>query len=128
MSAYDDVMKEINRRAKKLKKLRTNSDRNMSREDVVMRFFDDIERAFRRSEDKHDFRTALDNACNFLESRLKAFDPDIRISLSSDNSSADDWKDIRINGVSVFWSEKYLKNHPLEEKEMFIDVSDMLFM
>lgn len=127
MSAHDDVMKEINKRAKKFKAMRTNSKRDMSYYDIAFQFFDEVEEARLTATHHHDFDTALDTACGFLDSRFKAFDEDVEIQLMWANESSANWKDITIDRIVITWSRKYLVNYPDRQDQLIIGIGDMFF-
>lgn len=96
----------------------------MSYEEVIFIFFKEMEHIYAVSDSPLTFQSKLDSASTILYSRMRSFDHGINVELIW--NGAEDWKEFRLNGVKISWSEKYLKENPELTNEMYIDVINLL--
>lgn len=123
--ARSKVIKEINKKAKHIKELRTNSSKEMSPEDIVYDFIKQVERFIATAEDSIEFQELLDESARQMDTRMKAFDSQVVMEMIW-NGDANNYTELRLNGVNITWSEDYLSKNPEQSKTISIDVGQML--
>ncbi len=127
-NARKQVQDMIRRRTKKMAEQRTNSSRTSSPKQVVFVFFKAFDETKRNAKDSFDFEDELRSQSTLLNTRLSAFDPAVQVELMWYRiEEAESWKDLRLNGVKIVWSEGYLKENPSEDPELHLDMSHYLF-
>lgn len=114
----------IKKRAKKINELRTNSTKKMSHEEVVYKFFKDMEGVYERATDQYDYSTLMDYACFTMNQRMHALDEGSSMRVVVND--AEDWKELRVTGVEISWSEKWIEANPDKEKTTYVDITHML--
>lgn len=119
------VLDMIKKKAKKFKEYRTNSSRSMTPEKIALRFIEDVDKAKCAAVDKYDFEADLEKAAMIMENRLRAFDPyvDIEVSWSKQDET---WKDLRVTGIFIKWSDVWKQANPDKDQEQMIDIGHML--
>ena len=72
---------------------------------------------------------ALNDANKLLERRMRNIDPDVHLKIKWNDenklSSKSEWKDLRVEGVTIGWSKWYLGKHPFSDEEKYIDVAQL---
>lgn len=113
----------IKKKAAKYKELRTNSDRKMSPNDIMMQYIEAVDIARNNAVDKYDFNNGLNKASTLMENRLRAFDINVHIHVQW--TSGDEWKELRVTGINITWSDQYILDNPNKERELYIDIGHM---
>lgn len=122
-NAKKEVEELIRKRTKKINELRTNSTKKMSHEEVVYKFFKDMESVYERAMDEYDYSSLMDYACHTMNQRMKALDEGCNMRVVVND--AEHWKDLRVTGVEITWSPEWVAKYPDKEKTTFVDVSHM---
>jgi lactate dehydrogenase-like 2-hydroxyacid dehydrogenase len=124
-----DVDEMIDKKTKKYKKHKENTDRDLTVQSTILKFIDALDEARMKSKNCLDFTCEIDKAAVLLEARMKSVDTGANIKLVwNDNAGLDsvDWKALRMNGVEVTWSPEYLKLNPDKDEYTYIDVGNIL--
>jgi hypothetical protein len=118
-----EVEELIKKRAKKINELRTNSTKKMSHENIVYKFFKDMEDIYQKAMDQYDYSALMDFACHNMNQRMHALDHGCSMRVVVND--AEDWKELRVTGVEITWSQEWIDNNPEKEKTTFVDVTHM---
>jgi len=122
--ARTQVLNDIRKKAKKINELRTNSKKSLTYNQVLYHFFQEIEEIYIIAKDMYDFQYMLNTRSNLMHTRMKNLDYGVNLKLIWNDT--ENWKELRLQGVSVDWSSSYLKANPLESSSVYIDVVNML--
>ena len=123
-NAKKEVEELIKKRAKKINELRTNSTKKMGHEEIVYRFFKDMEGVYIRAMDEYDYEGLMDYACVTMKNRMAALDPGSYMRVVVND--AEDWKELRVTGVEITWSPEWIAKNPTLDKTTYVDVAHML--
>jgi hypothetical protein len=122
--AKKEVEELVRKRAKKINELRTNSSKKLTYEEVVYKFFRDMENVYATAQDQYDYSTLMDLACDAMKQRMQPIDWQCNMRVVVND--AEHWKDLRVTGVEITWSLKYIAKNPDKDKTTFVDVGHML--
>lgn len=130
MTIKAKLLKEINKKAQKIRDKQIDAANNKSLETAAFDFFRNIEESRRITGGDRYAPELFNHARRSLEERVRGFDYKAKVSIefnaSEDLSSTEVWTEQVVRGVTVWWSEQYiLKNNV--EPTLYIDVSQMLF-
>ncbi len=122
MSAKDDILKKINKKAKQYKDYKTDSKKSVTK--LVARLIDEIEDARVNSKNGLDWSGQVETAINMFGKRLGSIDAAgfAEILWANKEEEVENWQDLQIHGVKIVWSETYLKNNPGSSPEEVITV------
>jgi hypothetical protein len=123
-NARKEVEELVKKRAKKINELRTNSSKKMTFEQIVYKFFKDMEHVYEVATDQYDYSLLMDFACDAMKQRMQAIDQGCNMRVVVND--AEDWKELRVTGVEITWSKNYVEKFPEKEKTTFVDVAHML--
>lgn len=122
--AKKEVEELIKKRAKKINELRTNSTKKMSHENIVYKFFKDMEKIYKDARDQYDYSGLMDFACFTMKSRMHALDEGCSMRVVVND--AEDWKELRVTGVEITWSDEWIRKNPDKETTTFVDITHFL--
>jgi hypothetical protein len=129
--ARDDVLDMIEVRVKKNKTIRENTCRDKTHRQEVMRFLRDMEDLFCKASNEIEASTGIDGAADMLISRLRAFDPYVKANIIWNDADIEDgkqdWKQLKVIGVQITWSDYYIRFNPNADRSEYVDVMDLLF-
>jgi hypothetical protein len=124
-----DLIKEINKKAQKIRDKRVSAANNKSLEDAAFDFFKNIEESrVLHGGMKYDnqlFRDALRS----LKERVKGFDQGTKVSVEFNAGPEDQhvpWESQTVRGVTIWWSQAYIMKNNVDPS-LYIDISSMLF-
>ena len=125
MSRRNKIYDLVKQKAKKYKEFRTNSDRSMTPNQIMVRYVEAVEEARSNSSDSHDFNSGLEKASMLMENRLKAFDPYVHIDVTW-AGTVETWQELQVTGITITWSDTWCQEHPKKEKQQVIDIGHLL--
>mgnify|MGYP003335106541 CR=1 FL=1 len=128
MSIKDDLLKEIEEKANKIRQKRKHAIENKTIEAVVFTFFKNIEESRSLHNGAMYNPYLFRDAHNALIKKIKLFDAKASFDIMWTNDS-----DIAISftntvqGILITWSNEYIQKNNIEPTR-YIDVSEMLFI
>ena len=124
MSAKKRIAKLIKKKIAKTKKHKDKSARRVGPRTIILEFINEFEKLREEAGDSVIlFDSGLQTLSILLEERLMAIDPDIDISVHWNNErEVEDWKELRVDGVTLTWSRFYLKEHPFNDETTYVDI------
>ena len=128
MSIKKDLLKEIEKRAQKIRDTRIVAANNKTLETAVFDFFRNAEDSRKLHNGERYDQTLMKEARRYLQERIRGFDPGSKISVEfnvSDNHKS--WQEQQIRGVTIWWSKTYIAKNNVDPS-YFIDISQMLFL
>ena len=126
-SIKDDLLKEIEEKAQKIRDKRKKAATNKTVESLVFEFFEQIDEAKKIGEASGNWISAsiVDEAIKNLKSRVNTmFDHGAKIDVVWENPEGDTAK---VAGVKIYWSTIYAKTNSLDPFT-YIDVNQMLLL
>ena len=129
-SVKDNLLKDIDKKAQKIRDKRIDAATNKTVEALVFDFFRQVDEAkevaqSQNSEHLIDMEI-LKHAYRNLESRVRStFDVHSKVEIIWDNGDAPQYGNIL--GVKIYWSLAYIKKHNVEPS-IYIDVGQMLLV
>lgn len=124
--AKKKMMDMVNKKAKVFKEYRTNSSRSLTPNKILLIFIKAIEYAQASSSDQYDFDSYLNKASNMMLSRFKGLDPNVNITIHWNTGDSDSWQELMPTGITITWSDDYIKQNPDKDKEETIDIVHLL--
>lgn len=127
MSIKNKLLKEIDKKAKKIVEKRQSAAGNSSIEAAVFDFFKNIEEARKLHDGQMYNRQLFLQAQSSLKTRLRGFDRDVKLSIEfniSDDTLS--WEEQNVRGVTIWWSQVYITKNNVDPS-LYIDVGQMLF-
>jgi hypothetical protein len=117
-------MKMIEKQKSRSKAYKDKSARRKGPKTIVREFIDDMEELRIEAGDSAViFDEGLNRNATLLESRLMAIDPGVHVQVHwNQEHKVEDWKDLRVEAVTITWSSFYLGKHPFNSKQTHIDV------
>lgn len=128
MSIKKDLLKEIDKKAQKIRDTRVVAANNKTLEAAVFDFFRNAEDSRKMHNGERYDHTLMAEARRSLQERISGFDRGSKISVEF-NVSEDltSWQEQQIRGVTIWWSKAYIKKNNVDPS-YFIDISQMLFL
>jgi len=127
MSARKQVENLIKKKIASTKRHKEKSARRLGPKTIILEFIDEFEKL--REEVKDNvvlFNAGLAGLSTLLESRLMAIDPGIDILVHWNNEyNVEDWKELRVDAITLTWSKFYLKENPFSGKVTHIDIGGL---
>ena len=121
-------MKEINKKAQKIRDKRIEAASNKTLENAVFDFFKNIEESRTIRGDKSYDPDLFAKAKKSLEERIRSYDRDAKVSVEFEVSEdLASWERQPVRGVTIWWSQTYITKNNVDPS-LFIDVSQMLFL
>ena len=130
MSVKKDLLKEIDKKAQKIRDKRVVAANNKTLEDAVFEFFRNIESA--RGLNNLGYNLVLfNNAYHCLLERIQIFDKRAKISIEFNTDKTREefdpiYDNENVRGVTIWWSKEYIIKNNVSPS-YYIDVSQMLF-
>jgi hypothetical protein len=114
----------IKKKQQRSKAYKDKSAKRKGPKTIVLEFVNDIENLREEAGDSAVvFDEGLNRHASLLESRILAIDPGAEITVHwNDEAKVEDWKNLRVDGVTITWSSFYLGKHPFNSKQTYIDV------
>lgn len=126
MSAKDDMLKAIKKKADKNRELKDRSRGIVKPGRLVADFIEAVERARLECEIGIDFSQQVDRAFNVMMHRLHRVDPCAEAEVVWHREEhAEKWTDLRPTGVKITWSDFWKKENPDKEGEVFIGADQL---
>ena len=123
MSAKDDILKKINKKASRYEDLKNESRGNARPIRLIAKTIEAVEYARSIAKTAIEFTMTLEREWGCLEHKLRRIDPDVLISAVWHNEeSIENWQDLRITGVKISWGERHLRANPGMEAEEFVSI------
>lgn len=124
----NDLLKEIERKAQKIRDNRVTAANNKSLESAVFEFFKNMEEARAIHSNLYYDEILYDKARKALQERVSGFDPGAKISIEWNASDIDiPWNQQIIRGVTIWYSKIYIMRNNIDPSR-YVDVSEMLFL
>lgn len=123
-----DLLKEIEKKAQKIRDTRIVAANNKTLEAAVFDFFRNAEDSRKLHNGERYDHTLMIQARRSLQERINGFDKGSKISIEfnvSDDLTS--WQEQQIRGVTIWWSKAYIKKNNVDPS-YFIDISQMLFL
>lgn len=128
MSVKKDLLKEIDKKAQKIRDKRVSAASNKTLEAAAFDFFRNIDESrFVHGGTQYD-PNLFEQARLSLQERVRGFDPGGKISVEF-NVSEDlkSWEQQQVRGVTIWWSKAYIRKNNVDPS-YFIDLNQMLFI
>lgn len=126
MSGRDEVKKLIAQKMKRTNKIKERTQEGLTPRDIIVQFLTDIEVIY-GIEDYHEYHDKLVTMVRDLNRKMRWFDSYIYLEvLWNDTTSEIRHQDLRVTGVQIRWSNRYLQYRDDHPKEQIIDISDVL--
>lgn len=123
MSVKKDLLKEIDKKAQKIRDKRIEAANNKTLEDATFDFFRNIE-LLRLPDGSGGYESTLfKRARQSLTERIRGYDSGAKVSIEYDR--LENGKQVR--GVTIWWSNAYIGKYSVAPS-YYIDVSQMLFL
>lgn len=121
-------MEEIAAKAQKIREKRVEAANNKTIEAAVLEFFKNIEESRKLHDNRQYDPDLLYSAKIALTERLQAFD--LKVKISTEWSTPVDQMvspEDPIRGVTIWWSQQYIKKHNCEQS-LYFDVTQILLL
>jgi len=127
MSNKKRIKDLIKARVAKNRIFKTKSAKRAGPKTIVLEFIEEFEKLREEVGDSLiEFDSGLSRLGGFLESRLQAIDPDVDISIQWNNEhDTENWKDLRVDSVTITWSSFYIGKHMFSDKVFHIDIGSL---
>ena len=127
MSAKSRIEKLIQKRIANTKRHKERSARRVGPKTIILEFINEFEKLREEAGDSAIiFDAGLGRLSILLDERLMAIDPGIEISIHWNNENeVEDWKELRVDAVTLTWSRFYLKEHPFNGETTYIDIGSL---
>jgi hypothetical protein len=123
MSAKDDILAKIKKKASRYSDLRQESKGEGRPIRIIAKIIEAIDYSKATSKTALEFTMAFDREWGMLEHKLKRIDPHVIVeAIWHREDAVESWEDLRLTGVKVIWGEKYKAAHPDELPEETITV------
>jgi hypothetical protein len=119
----DDVLAEIDKRAKKIKDHKLSSSKVKSVKGTILDFLEEVEPIYSIARTAWEFHAMTKLICESLDRKMRVYDSGVQMEVEWNN--ADDWRELRVTGVRVQWSNWYQKKHNVASEQV-IDVTLLL--
>jgi hypothetical protein len=119
-----NLIKELNKKAKAIEERRTNSSKQASMNDIIYDFMKEVEHILIASTDSYSFNEMLDGASRIMDTRMRAHDPHVTLEMIWND--AEDWRELRLQGIKIIWSDPFMERNPERIKQEYIDISQYL--
>jgi hypothetical protein len=126
MSVKSDLLKQIDKKAQKIRDKRISAANNNSVETIVFEFFKNIEDARKLRNNIEYDPTIFSDAMTSLKKRIKSIDPKSSCDIKFQNNT-EPWNQDFVQGVTINWSQLHASQQGIETT-LYIDVSQMLFL
>jgi hypothetical protein len=126
MSVKSDLLKEIERKANKIKSKRISSTTNNSPETIVFEFFRNVEDARKLCNNVEYDPTIFSSALASLIKRIRSIDSKATCDVRFQNNTFP-WNQDFVRGITINWSPLHVQQFQVEQT-LYIDVSQMLFL
>ena len=128
MSTKSDLIKEIEKKAQKIRDRRVEAANNKSIESAVFEFFKNIEECRAMHNNVFYDNYLFSQAQSSLEERVKGYAPGTKISIEWNTTvdSMKPWNEEMVRGVTIWWGKDYLVKNQVEPS-LYMDVSQALF-
>lgn len=94
---------------------------------LVDRFINAMEKVSITSKNATDYNDGLTREVRALSTSLQQLDIGVSFDIIwSNHDDSENWKDLTAEGITIRWSEEYVKNNPTEGRELNIDVGTLL--
>lgn len=126
--AKKKVMDLIKKRQAKNKSYKEKVARRLGPNGIVLQFIEAMETILREAKGPLDFETGLEREAGLLHDRMRCVDPGVKIQIIWNREDVvENWEDLQVDGVRIFWSKWYLGKNPFSDDEKYISVAS-LFM
>jgi hypothetical protein len=126
MSVKSDLLKQIDKKAQKIRDKRISAANNNSVETIVFEFFRNIEDSRKLSGNIEYDPTIFSDALRSLTSRIRSIDSKATCDVRFQNDTSP-WNQDFVQGVTINWSPLHVSRYQIEQT-LYIDVSQMLFL
>lgn len=126
MSAKSDVLDKIKKKSERFRECREESRGKFKPERAIVKFIEYTEKVKSEVKSGVEYSAKVQSAWDTLVFLIKKIDAGALVNVKwYREDEAEDWRDLRVTGVQILWSEKYKKENPLEEGEFNFGVEDM---
>lgn len=126
MSVKSDLLKQIDKKAQKIRDKRISAANNSSIETIVFEFFRNIEDSRKLSGNIEYDLTIFSDALRSLTSRIRSIDSKATCDVRFQNDTSP-WNQDFVQGVTINWSPLHVSRYQIEQT-LYIDVSQLLFL
>jgi hypothetical protein len=113
MSAKDDMLKKINKKANRYRDLKNESQGKARPIRLIAKTLEAVEYAKATAKTALEFTMVFDREWGVLQHRMARIDPGVRIEpIWHREDSVESWQDLRITGVKISWSDLYVRANP----------------
>ena len=127
MSAKKRIEELIKKKISNTKRYKEKSARRAGPKTIILEFIEEFEKLREEAGDSLIlFDSGLARLGSLLESRLMAIDPGIDIAIHwNEERTVEDWKELRVDAITLTWSRFYLKEHPFNGETTYIDIGGL---
>ena len=126
--AKKKVLAKIAKKQKLNKSYKDKAARRLGPNGIVLQFIEAMEKILTESKGHLEFSAGLESEANILHDRFRALDPGVSIKINWNNeASTEDWRNLQVEGVSIYWSKWHRGKNPFNDPERHITVTS-LFM
>ena len=127
MSVKDDMMKQVNKKAAQLKRLKKRQVSSKSYVQDVIDFLNEVDQLTKTTLDEVSYFHDIKLSCQRLNEKLKTFDPYVVAEVKwIENADTSDWRQFYAEGVTIYWSPEYSQIHPEADKVEYVDYNRIL--
>lgn len=117
----------IKKKQEQNKAYKTKSAKRLGPKTIVLEFVEEMENLRQEVGDNAaEFDSGLARIAGLLESRILAIDPDANVIVHwNKENEVENWKDLRVEGVTIEWSRFYLGKNPFSDPTGYIDIGSL---
>jgi len=114
----------IKKKQQQNKAYKIRSAKRLGPKTIVLEFVEEMENLRQEvGDDAVEFDIGLTRIAGLLESRILAIDPHANIIVHwNKENQVESWKDLRVEGVTIEWSNLYLGKNPTSDPIRYIDI------
>jgi hypothetical protein len=126
MNIKSDLLKQIDKKAQKIRDKRISAANNNSVETIVFEFFRNIEDSRKLRNNIEYDPTIFRDALRSLTGRVRSVDSKATCDIRFQNGT-EPWNQDFVRGITINWSPLHVSRYQIEQT-LYIDVSQMLFL
>lgn len=121
--AKQQVLDMIEKKAKRYKSLKNKAKNPQTPQKLILSFIEEAENIYVTANDSWEWEYLFDKLTKSLDEQMKIID--LGAKMEVEWNGAENWRDLRVTGVRVAWSNWYKTKHSLPD-ETFMDVAMLL--
>jgi hypothetical protein len=126
LSIKSDLLKQIDKKASQYKRQKDYAAGRISYKTIVADFIKAVENARIEAKNGPDFYCQVSALQAKFTQRLQQIDPDILFEiLWLKEEQAEEWKDLRVEGIQIKWGSKWLRSNPDVDPEITLKIEHL---